>query len=329
MLDVRRLVLLRDLAEYGTVTAVAELHGVTASAVSQQLKQLEAETGVPLVLREGRGIRLTSAGRGLVEDADAVLAALERAHTRLTRPSTEPVGPVRISCFTTAMSPLIAPLLETLARRHSGLTPHITEAEPETSLPALRQRRADLAVVYRYTHLGTPAPQGVDTHPLLTDPLLVVLPASHSAARMRHAEERDGGEGDGAERGGTEGYAEERGGLEPLALAALADTPWITAPQGTACHDATLFACRHSGFTPQIRHTCSGFAAMLTLAATGAGAVLVPALAAMPLPPGLVARTVGTPGLTRTIEAAVRRGTGERPAVAACLEALAASAAAR
>ncbi|MEU6080760.1 LysR family transcriptional regulator [Streptomyces sp. NPDC047108] len=300
MLDVRRLVLLRDLAEYGTVTAVAELHGVTASAVSQQLKQLEAETGVPLVLREGRGIRLTSAGQGLVEDAEAVLAALERAHARLTRPAAEPVGPVRVSCFTSAMSPLIAPLLETLAHRHPGLTPHITEAEPEGSLPALRQRRTDVAVVYRYTHLGTTAPQGFDTHHLLTDPLLVVLPASHPASARRD-------------------------GTEPLALASLAKTPWITAAEGTACHDATLFACRHAGFTPQVRHTCSGFAAMLTLAATGAGAVLVPGLAATALPPGLVARPVDTPGLTRTIEAAVRRGTGDRPAVAACLDALGAA----
>ncbi|MFG2191686.1 LysR family transcriptional regulator [Streptomyces sp. NPDC048639] len=305
MLDVRRLVLLRDLAEYGTVTAVAELHGVTASAVSQQLKQLEAETGVALVLREGRGIRLTSAGQGLVEDSEAVLAALERAHARLTRPAAEAVGPVRVSCFTSGVAPLIAPLLETLARRHPGLTPHITEAEPESSLPALRQRRADLAVVYRYTHLGTPAPQGFDTHHLLTDPLLVVLPAAHPAAAEGHRTEGDGG--------------------EPLALASLADTPWITASEGTACHDATLFACRHAGFTPQVRHTCSGFAAMLTLAATGAGAVLVPGLAAAALPPGLVARTVDIPGLTRAIEAAVRRGTGDRPAVAACLEALAAS----
>ncbi|KIX76735.1 hypothetical protein SF23_15755, partial [Streptomyces sp. MBRL 10] len=61
----KRLVILRDLAEHGRVTAVADLHGVTPSAVSQQLRALEGEAGASLVEREGRGLRLTPAGTAL------------------------------------------------------------------------------------------------------------------------------------------------------------------------------------------------------------------------------------------------------------------------
>ena len=56
-MDVRRLDLLRELAERGSVTAVAEATGRTPSAVSQQLKVLEREAGMPLTERSGRGAR--------------------------------------------------------------------------------------------------------------------------------------------------------------------------------------------------------------------------------------------------------------------------------
>src|SRR3954462_2330900 len=106
MLEIRRLVLLRDLAEYGTVTGVAEIHHVTASAVSQQLRQLEEETATVLLHREGRRIRLTAAGRSLAEDAAAVVTALDRAETNLRRRTEAVSGPLHLSCFTSALVPL-------------------------------------------------------------------------------------------------------------------------------------------------------------------------------------------------------------------------------
>ena len=68
-MDVRRLELLRELSERGTVTAVALATHRTPSAVSQQLKALEREAGMPLTERAGRGLRLTGAGRALAETA--------------------------------------------------------------------------------------------------------------------------------------------------------------------------------------------------------------------------------------------------------------------
>ncbi|MFE7779184.1 LysR family transcriptional regulator [Streptomyces sp. NPDC057445] len=301
MLDVRRLVLLRDLAEHGTVTAVAQLHRVTASAVSQQLKQLEAETGVALFHRGGRSVRLTAAAHTLVEDTENVLAALQQAGARLHQSTGEPAGPLRLTCFTSGLDTLIAPLIGALHLRHPGLTLQVTEAEPEQSVPALRQQHTDVAIIYRYAHLGTPAHRGMETHRLMADPLLVVLPDGHPAAAA--------------------------GPGQALSLGSLADTPWIVAPEGSACRDATFYACHHAGFTPQVRHTCTSFSAMVSLAATSAAAVLVPSLAARSLPGGVTAHRVDTPNLTRTIEAAVRHGAGRRPAVGACLAALGASAA--
>jgi DNA-binding transcriptional LysR family regulator len=79
MLDPRRLRLLRDLAQHGTIAAVAAAHTYTPSAVSQQLATLEREAGVSLLERSGRRVALTPAGRTLVQHAEEVLAALDVA----------------------------------------------------------------------------------------------------------------------------------------------------------------------------------------------------------------------------------------------------------
>src|SRR5919107_679070 len=73
MLDLRRLRLLRELHERGTIAAVADALQFTPSAVSQQLAMLERETGVTLLERAGRGVRLTDPALVLVEHATALL----------------------------------------------------------------------------------------------------------------------------------------------------------------------------------------------------------------------------------------------------------------
>ncbi|MEV7603011.1 LysR family transcriptional regulator [Kitasatospora sp. NPDC089797] len=304
MLDVRRLVLLRDLVAHGTVTAVAELHGVTPSAVSQQLRLLEEETGTALLERSGRSVHPTAAGRRLAEDTEQVLAALDRARSGLRAGAGEPTGPLHLACFPSALVPLAAPLGEALEAAHRDLRLHITEAEPEAAVRLLLQRRVDVALVYRYTNLAAPRPAGIETRTLRADPLVAVLRHDHPAAGPTGpADPTDSADPAGA----------------PVDLRELADTGWITAPPGTACGDAVLQACRSAGFTPRVRHTCTDFSAMVALAAGGGHTALVPRLAARHLPPGLTARPVADRTLSRTIETAVRHGTADQPAVAACL----------
>ncbi|MFD5567513.1 LysR family transcriptional regulator [Streptomyces cadmiisoli] len=295
MLDVRRLILLRDLAAHGTVTAVAELHGVTPSAVSQQLRLLEEETRTRLLERTGRAVHLTAAGHRLTSDTEKVLAALEQAQSHLDSEAAEPAGPLHLACFPSALAPLAAPLTTVLERSHPGLRVHITEAEPEAAARLLLQRHADVALIYRYTNLATPATPGLETQVLHVDPLVAVLHRDHAAARA-----------DGS----------------PVELRELTTSPWITAPAHTACGAAVLQACRTAGFTPVIRHTCSDFAAMIALAASGGHPVLLPRMAATHLPPTLTARPVADDRLARTIEIAARPGATHEPTFAACLTAL-------
>src|SRR6187402_3652590 len=110
-MDVRRLELLRELADRGSITAVARATQRTASAVSQQLKILEREAGVPLTERAGRGIVLTSAGRALARTASDVATAIERAEALWEDFRSEPRGEVTICVFPTGGQMLLPGLL--------------------------------------------------------------------------------------------------------------------------------------------------------------------------------------------------------------------------
>src|ERR687890_2474806 len=83
MLNVPRLRILREAARTGSLTLAAEALSYTPSAVSQQIALLERETSAQLLERHARGVRLTEAGRVLVERAATVLAELAAAEEGL------------------------------------------------------------------------------------------------------------------------------------------------------------------------------------------------------------------------------------------------------
>ncbi|MBD0318483.1 MAG: LysR family transcriptional regulator, partial [Thermoleophilia bacterium] len=83
MLDVRRIRVFREVAERGSIAAAAQALSFTPSAVSQQIATLERESGVALLERGPRSVRLTDAGRALVVHAGAILARLEAAEADL------------------------------------------------------------------------------------------------------------------------------------------------------------------------------------------------------------------------------------------------------
>src|ERR687896_721506 len=99
MLDLHRLRLLHELHARGTIAAVAEALRYTPSAVSQQLAVLERETGLPLLEKAGRGVRLTDAGIVLVRHAGALLERADRAQAELAAVAGNVAGRALIASF--------------------------------------------------------------------------------------------------------------------------------------------------------------------------------------------------------------------------------------
>src|SRR5690606_1089685 len=126
----RRLRLLRELAQRGTLAAVADALSYSPSSVSQQLALLEKEVGVPLLEPVGRRVRLTAQAQILVAHADAVFATLEAAEADIAASLTEVTGVVRLAAFQTAALALVPDALTRLRRQHPRLRVHLIEMEP-------------------------------------------------------------------------------------------------------------------------------------------------------------------------------------------------------
>src|ERR671927_1249326 len=148
MLDVRRLRVLRAVAQHGSFSAAAEALSYTQSAISQQIAALERETGTLLVQRNARGVRLTEAGEALVRHAEAVLARLAEAEAELEAIAGLRGGRLRLAAFESAGSTLMPLAIAAFRERHPAVELSMTMLEPEDSLPQLRAGELDLALTF-------------------------------------------------------------------------------------------------------------------------------------------------------------------------------------
>jgi DNA-binding transcriptional LysR family regulator len=140
MLDVRRMRVLREVAARGSFSAAADALAYTQSAVSQQIAALEREAGTTLVERNARGVRLTDAGRALVEHADAILARLSDAEAELEAIAGLRGGRLRLAAFPSAGASIMPEAIARFRERHPAVDLTLEPAEPG---PALNRLRGD------------------------------------------------------------------------------------------------------------------------------------------------------------------------------------------
>ncbi|UUN25023.1 LysR family transcriptional regulator [Streptomyces sp. FIT100] len=299
MIDPRRLRILRAAADHRTVTAAAAALYLTPSAVSQQLAALEQETGHTLLIRSGRGVRLTAAGEILLAHANAVLSQLERAEAELAAYAGGAAGEVTVTAFATGIAEVLAPAIGRLAGEHPGIRVRVRDAEGDESLPMVLDGDADLALAVEYRGAPREDDRRLARVPLYAEPFDAVLHSGHPLA-----------------------------GAARVELAQLADDDWIGQYPGNPCHDVMLLACELAGFEPRLAHSSDDFRAVVALAGAGAGVALVPrsALRGMELKDAVVLPVAG-PAATRRVFAAVRRGAEAHPLLRPVLEALAQAAA--
>jgi molybdate transport repressor ModE-like protein len=292
MLDVRRLRVLREVALRGSFSAAAEALTYSQSAVSQQIAALEREAGTRLVERNGRGIRLTDAGQALVRRADSILGELAAADAELQAIAGLRAGRVRVSTFASAATALLPAAVTAFRAAHPAVQVELSLVEAtEEAVGGLRTGRADLVLVARPP--GQPLDDRVETHRLLEDPMLAVLPGGHRLA-----------------------------GRRTLRLDDLAGEPWVLGG-GPGCSDrATILrACHAAGFEPRVTvdFPTDDYNATQGMVAAGAGVTLLPRLALAVPRDDLAVRPLTGAGPTREVVAAVRRG-DQAPATQAMLE---------
>ena len=127
-LDLQTVRVVGRIREHGSLTAAAASLGYSQPAVSQQLRRFEQRTGIALVERAGRGIRLTESGRVLARHANAVATTLEAAAGELFEIRGLRAGRVRLVAFPSASATLVPKLIAGLAARHPTWPKHNAQA---------------------------------------------------------------------------------------------------------------------------------------------------------------------------------------------------------
>jgi DNA-binding transcriptional LysR family regulator len=196
---------------------------------------------------------------------------------------------------------LALPAMEALARDAPRLRCELIEAEPEQALPALALGDVDLVLGDEWQHQPWRLAAGLQRHELLRDPVHLVLPAGHPAAR-RHR--------------------------DAVPLAELAGEAWTTGHVGMAWEEMTQRTCReHGGFDPDIRHRTNDATVSLALVARGLAVTLLPDLVLPGRHPGVALRPIAEDRIDRAIVAVTRAADAARPSTQALVAAVRAAAA--
>jgi len=296
-MDVRRFRVLRELRDRKTVAAAADALHLTASAVSQQIRALSEEIGVPLVSQQGRGVRLTPHAHVLIKYATAIDRLLELAQVELTAISDGKLGFVTIGTFASAIPVLVLPTIARLKQLRPRLEVSIRETRDENRsyLALLDRNEVDAVISIDYPDSMRWENSSYSKIDLLFDPFLVALPQTHAFANQ-----------------------------EAIDLKDLANQPWILAPVSTPTKETALATCASAGFTPNIYHFVDNWIAQLSIVANSGCVGLVPRMCTTTwFPPGIVLRPLnGYPDLGRRIHMIIRAGSEANPNIVPVIDVL-------
>ena len=287
MLDLKRLRLLHELKQRGTIAAVAAALSYTPSSVSQQLALLEAEAGVPLLLKAGRRVQLTPQAEILVEHTAVLIERVELMQAELDHSLTEVTGTVRLAVFQSAALGIIPAALTLLADEYPELRVEITQREPESALFETWARDFDLVIAEQYPGHAAPLRAELDRVPLCRDRLRLGVPGSRGIRNLLDA----------------------------------AGSAWVMEPRGTASRHFAEQLCRQAGFEPDVRFETADLQAHIRLIESGHAVAVLPDLVwAGRVPSVGIVDLAGSP--SRTVFTSVREASAGRPGILACRDVL-------
>jgi DNA-binding transcriptional LysR family regulator len=293
MLNVQRLRILREVVAQGSFSEAAGALNYTQSAVSQAIATLESEAGVPLLERDRRGVRPTTAGERLNDHAGRILAQLDAAEAELGAIAGIKGGELRMASFPTAGATLMPLAIAAFRAAHPDVALSLVEGEPEELAPRLRDGEFDLGLIFEFEGTGELGP-GLRSTPLFEDPMKLALPKGHRLAR------RDG-----------------------ITLEDLSEDAWVQTSEGSACARHVVRICREAGFEPRVSFESDDYLTVQGLVAAGVGVALIPQLAlSQTVSYDIAVRELHPSGPVRHVVAATPGSGISLPAAAAMLDLL-------
>jgi DNA-binding transcriptional LysR family regulator len=275
---------LAAVARHGSVTEAArELH-YSQPSVSHYLSRLEAATGVKLIQRVGRGIRLTPEGQLPATRSAEIVDRVEAATSELAAQVGLRAGRVRLAANASSLSTIVPKAATALTRAHPGLELILLDRHPVEALQLLRQGKIDVALVYRYA--GAPVEEEEEGFRLVR--------VGDDSIRLVSRRPED-------------------------SIASHLHSAWIGGCE--RCQNELITLCRHAGFTPRIASLSDDMVVVQALVAAGVGVTTLPGLALRAhRNPGV--HTTELTGFTRRLHTATYGEPPDPPATSALIQAI-------
>lgn len=286
-IDSTEMRILHALATTGSLTSAAASLGLSQPAVSQRIKRVETRLAVPLIERQGRGIRLTTAGNILADHARTVVAEIDAALAAIDDLRGERGGALRLVAFPSASATIVPAIMRLLASEAPEVSLQYREAEPPAAVAMLRDGEVDCALIFDYAGAAE-LPAGSTFTPLWRETVSLVVSEDRAA------------------------------GLDAAQLGDYAGEHWIAGCE--KCRGHLMAAAAECGFEPEIIQETDNVPAMLAMAAAGGAVAMVPGLAlaaARTLPDDAVALPLDPPRY-RTIGLVSMSTANESPQVRLC-----------
>jgi LysR family transcriptional regulator, transcription activator of glutamate synthase operon len=282
-MDLRQLRYLVALAEERNFTRAAEREHIAQPALSQQIRRLEDELGLPLVERTTRRVTITHAGRLLVARARRILAEVDAAQAELLGVRGLEAGHVTVGTMHT-MGPVdVSLVLAIFHQRHPAIELTVREASSEELAEMLRDDELDLAFLSVTERVES---HELGLHQLVSEELVVLLPIGHRLA-----------------------------GRRKLRMAELQGEEFISYREGARLRELLVSAGHAAGFEPQIKLESNESERIRRLVARGMGVAILPRSDAVAPGAEVAVVTLIDPPLSRDITLAWRQGRRHPPAV--------------
>ena len=164
----------KEVAEAGNITAAAQTLFISQSAVSQSIKQLEAELQTRLFARNSRGVTLTADGRMLYEYVRSAMGLLETGEEKLSQSRDLQMGHLTIGASDTVTSQFLLPYLDRFHRQYPAIHIQIISGRSHKVLGLLQSGKVDIAFA------STPQEAAsLETFPCLTTHSIFVAGAEY------------------------------------------------------------------------------------------------------------------------------------------------------
>lgn len=241
LMDLKQLEYFARVAELGSFTRASIALDIAQPALSRQVRLLEVELCQNLLVRNGRGVATTDAGRALLEHARGILYQLERIHEEMARLRGAPVGRVTLGLPPSLSKVLTVPLTRAFRKCMPDASLSISEGLSVTMQHSLITGGLDVALVYN----TAPSPE-LDSTPLQEEELYLV----------EHAQ------------GATE--------VTPIPLCEVAERLLVIPRRPNSIRMLVETELANIGRHPHIAFEIDGIPGILDLVADGAGSAILP-----------------------------------------------------